>query len=244
MNKCDKLKEMQNKIEIINQRDEPIYQTVGRKLAAVRKEKGLNQQEVADIIGVSRGALSYWEKGDRVIDIDTLYKLCTVYDISIDYLVGTKSTPNTELNYSIVNDITSFGFSVEAIESMIGKPDTVQLLNDILLHPDCQNIEELTHYSRYTKYETIDCDYRAFLTSKLLHSMLGDIYKKWYVDNEDRLKELSQDEKEKLLEQIKGYLTRINEYEQNKSNYNYDFLTFDELSDQLRVFYTKIEKYM
>lgn len=247
MNKCDIITEMQNKIETINQRDTNIKDTVGKKLTAIRKEKGLNQQEVADIIGVSRGALSYWEKGERGIDIDSLYKLCAIYDVSIDYLIGAKSTPETEFNYDIVNDLTSLGFTVEAIECMLGKPYTIQLLNDMLLHPNCQELEYLTHYSRYTVYEKLDCDYRAFLTSKLLHSMMGDIYKEWYVDNDTRLMELSQEEKAKIIDKIEQYLADVEKHKEfdpysENSFENWEYL--DTLTDTLRTFCIKLKKYM
>lgn len=67
-----------------------IKKEVGQKLLSIRKELGYNQQNVASAIGISRAALSYYEKGERSVDIETLYKLATFYNISIDYLFGLK----------------------------------------------------------------------------------------------------------------------------------------------------------
>lgn len=53
-----------------------------------RKEMGLKQEQVAQYIGVSRAAVSKWEKGLSYPDITLLPKLATYFNISIDALLG------------------------------------------------------------------------------------------------------------------------------------------------------------
>ena len=47
---------------------------LGKRIAALRKEKGLSQYELADRLGFSRGKLANYEQGTREPDYETLIK--------------------------------------------------------------------------------------------------------------------------------------------------------------------------
>ena len=71
-------------------------------LVKARKEKGYNQEELAERIGVSRQAVSKWETGDAQPALAQLIALADALDISLDILCGraesttaTASTPTT-----------------------------------------------------------------------------------------------------------------------------------------------------
>ena len=53
-----------------------------------RKEMKVTQEEVANYVGVSKAAISKWEKGQSYPDITLLPKLATFFNISIDDLLG------------------------------------------------------------------------------------------------------------------------------------------------------------
>ncbi|WP_347790369.1 helix-turn-helix transcriptional regulator [Solibacillus sp. CAU 1738] len=53
-----------------------------------RKEMGVTQEQVAQYIGVSKAAVSKWEKGLSYPDITLLPKLATYFNLSIDALLG------------------------------------------------------------------------------------------------------------------------------------------------------------
>ena len=53
-----------------------------------RKQIGVTQEQIADYIGVSRAAVSKWEKGLSYPDITLLPKLATYFNVSIDELLG------------------------------------------------------------------------------------------------------------------------------------------------------------
>lgn len=57
------------------------------KLAAIRKDRGLSQEEMAERIGVSRQAVSKWESGESFPDIDNLIALGDILGVSIDRLI-------------------------------------------------------------------------------------------------------------------------------------------------------------
>ena len=54
----------------------------------------MTQSELADEFGYSDKAISKWENGDTLPDIETLYKLCQFYNVSLDFLVDENSFEN------------------------------------------------------------------------------------------------------------------------------------------------------
>ena len=58
------------------------------KLQALRKQKGLTQEELADALYVSRTAVSKWESGRGYPSIDTLKDISAFFNITIDELLS------------------------------------------------------------------------------------------------------------------------------------------------------------
>ena len=63
----------------------------GKLIAALRKEKGWTQTELAEKLNVSDKAVSKWENGGMP-SIEFLPKLSELFGVSIDYLVTGKET--------------------------------------------------------------------------------------------------------------------------------------------------------
>ena len=61
----------------------------GMRLAECRRNKNFTQEELANRLGVTPQALSKWEKGLSSPDISMVCSLCSVLDVSADYLLGT-----------------------------------------------------------------------------------------------------------------------------------------------------------
>ena len=66
-------------------------------LKAIRKEKNLSQEELAELLGVSRQAVSKWELGDGYPEVEKLLILAGKLNVSLDNLLGTELV-NTEAN--------------------------------------------------------------------------------------------------------------------------------------------------
>ncbi len=64
--------------------------TVKLKIAELRKEKGIGQQDLADVLGVSFQSVSKWETGISMPDITLLPDIAEYFNISIDELLGRK----------------------------------------------------------------------------------------------------------------------------------------------------------
>lgn len=57
------------------------------KLVYLRKEKRLSQMKLAEMMNVSRQAVSRWETGVAVPSIDNLKYLGRIYDVPLEYLL-------------------------------------------------------------------------------------------------------------------------------------------------------------
>jgi len=64
---------------------------IGNRIAELREQKGWTQEELSTLIGISRGALSHYEKSRRNPDFETLTQLADILQVSIDYLIGRKT---------------------------------------------------------------------------------------------------------------------------------------------------------
>ena len=71
--------------------------TIGERISKERKRLLLTQEDLAEKIGVSRQAISKWEIGSALPDIDNLGKLSLIFGVSLDYLVkGEERDKNKE----------------------------------------------------------------------------------------------------------------------------------------------------
>lgn len=67
--------------------------TLGQKLKEIRTKFGLSQEQLADIIHVSRQAITKWENDGGLPDISNLQELSKVFGISVDSLLNEEHLP-------------------------------------------------------------------------------------------------------------------------------------------------------
>lgn len=65
--------------------------TIGKRIALLRKEKGLTQEELANHMGVSPQAVSKWENDQTCPDISALPKLARLLGVTVDELLEGKT---------------------------------------------------------------------------------------------------------------------------------------------------------
>lgn len=66
--------------------------TLGEKLSKLRKEYNYTQEQLADILGVSRQSVSKWESDIAYPETDKLIKMGKLFECSMDYLLNEKIT--------------------------------------------------------------------------------------------------------------------------------------------------------
>lgn len=60
---------------------------LAENLALLRNLRGMTQEEVAEVIGISRQSYAKWEQGETIPDIEKCDRLAKFYGVAIDALV-------------------------------------------------------------------------------------------------------------------------------------------------------------
>jgi transcriptional regulator with XRE-family HTH domain len=71
------------------------------RISALRKSHHLTQDDMSTTLGISRAALSHYEKGRREPDYDTLIKIADFFKVSLDYIMGRTDDPLISLDPEI-----------------------------------------------------------------------------------------------------------------------------------------------
>ena len=79
-------------------------EAIGKQIAALRKEKGIKQEELANYVGVSAQAVSKWENGG-VPDTELLPKIADFFSVSVDLLFGRSITDYSNLQTVLTKKI-------------------------------------------------------------------------------------------------------------------------------------------
>lgn len=86
----------------------------------IKELRGNIPQDIcANDLGISRGALSFYEHGKRKPDADVLYEMCKYFGVSADYILGLSDVKTPDINFKSICDYT--GLNEEAIENIINR---------------------------------------------------------------------------------------------------------------------------
>lgn len=71
--------------------------TLGNRIAQLRRKKGIKQEELAGMLGISPQAVSKWENDQTCPDVMTLPKLAKILDTTVDYLLSGETVPDAQI---------------------------------------------------------------------------------------------------------------------------------------------------
>lgn len=94
--------------------------SIGDRIIELRKQKALSQGQLAEIVGVSRQAVSKWESGQNSPDTIKLIHLADILDTDVEYLATGRKTPKEEPPI-ILNMVEKVDKIVE-VEKIVEKP--------------------------------------------------------------------------------------------------------------------------
>lgn len=155
------------------------------RLYELRKKNNLSQEELAEKLGVSRQAVSKWERSEASPDTDNLIALAKIYNLSLDELIygekeenkeepqdnlkednTTEDTEDSEDVYIDINDgedkvkISSEGIVVEEKNGNTVRINVNGKLMEKVIKKIEDKIDESDEYDEYDEYdEDEDGDY-------------------------------------------------------------------------------------
>lgn len=142
------------------------------RLKTLREVAGLNQSELAKSLGVSRSSISFYEKGERVPDIEFLDKVTEFFGVPTNYMLG--YIDNRKEEY--INIGIETGLSDEAIEAL-GRIDA-ENLNYILCDRTFLPLAKTINLYLQTPNEEIFFDYSdKFLNYEFTNYLIGEYFK-------------------------------------------------------------------
>ena len=66
---------------------------LGERIKACRQNAKLSQEKVAELVGVSRQAVTKWEAGQTAPNTENLFKLAEIFGTTVDFLISSDETP-------------------------------------------------------------------------------------------------------------------------------------------------------
>lgn len=60
---------------------------IGQRIYKIRQQKNITQEQLAKDLSISRQAVSKWESGKAIPDIENLMYISSLYDVSLDELI-------------------------------------------------------------------------------------------------------------------------------------------------------------
>ena len=69
--------------------------SMGEIISTLRKEKGMTQKQLADLLNITDKAVSKWERDIAWPDTQTIPKLAEILGVSVEELMNAKSVPTT-----------------------------------------------------------------------------------------------------------------------------------------------------
>ncbi|MBQ7351815.1 MAG: helix-turn-helix transcriptional regulator [Clostridia bacterium] len=97
-----------------------IKQNIAKNISELRKANKLTQLELAEKLNYSDKAISRWERGDTLPDIDILCEICKLFNVKFEYLIEDNSnkqppTPSADTKWQTGNRLTISLLAVSVI---------------------------------------------------------------------------------------------------------------------------------
>lgn len=65
-----------------------VDERIEKRIRELRNERHMTQSRLGDILCVSQDTVSLWEKGKSIPSADQVIRLCKIFGVSADYLLG------------------------------------------------------------------------------------------------------------------------------------------------------------
>jgi transcriptional regulator with XRE-family HTH domain len=91
---------------------------LGDKIKELREIHKITQEELANIMGLTRSTIYKYERNERYPDIGTITRMAEYFGVTIDYLCDRKPTAKEKLAYEIVAMFDRKGLAPNDFESI------------------------------------------------------------------------------------------------------------------------------
>lgn len=89
------------------------------RIRDLRKEAGWQQSDLSAMLSSSRQAVSKWETGQIDLNTDTIRRLCEIFHVSADYLLGFSSRRTPEISPEDAELLEAYHAAPEQIRKIV-----------------------------------------------------------------------------------------------------------------------------
>ena len=115
---------------------------IGDIIRELRKDKNIDQKQLANFLNVSAGTISNYENEEYEPNLDTLNKIANYFNVSVDYLLG---RVKFRFDYSVMSKNIKDKYTVSNLLN-----DILNLQNsDIMLVVDYVDLLKLRNNKKY-----------------------------------------------------------------------------------------------
>ena len=149
-----------------------VTECFAKRLKEIREAAGFSQVQLASALEVSRGAISYYEKGERTPDIEFLDKLAAYFCLPLDFVMG--YTKNSNIEYRDMYE--NYGLTDSACSHLEQDQELGHLISAALGHKDFVKLSLLYHrfLDNYKSFDNSQLAYFSFLMSDSLNKIIFD----------------------------------------------------------------------
>lgn len=105
-------------------------QSFGAMIAAMRKEQGMTQLELAEKMGVTDKAVSKWERDLSFPDVNSIPRLAEIFDVTVDEIMQVKSDSKENVKVNRISEIVNN--ALKGIALAVGIDVVVLSLIDVI----------------------------------------------------------------------------------------------------------------
>ena len=95
------------------------------RIKELRQECGMKQSELANLLAVAQTAISKYELGTLDLGTDTVRRLCEIFHVTADYLLGLSSQRTAQISDA----------DAALVDAYHAAPDSIRTAIDALLQP-------------------------------------------------------------------------------------------------------------
>jgi len=110
------------------------YLVIGKRIKKCRLEKGLTQEKLSDLIGISKAHMSHIETGTTKLGFPVLCAIANALDVGFDYLMGENLKTSVSILRKEIEEIISDCNAYELrciIDSMITSKSIIRYIQYI-----------------------------------------------------------------------------------------------------------------
>lgn len=149
-----------------------VTESFAKRLKEIREAAGLTQAQLASELKVSRGAISYYEKGERTPDIEFLDSVSMYFNLPLDFVMG--YTDNVKEEHRNMYEL--YGLTDKACGELDWEPEIGYLISAILGHEDFYALKRIYKgvIEDHNSFNISQMGYIGFLMSDSLNKIIID----------------------------------------------------------------------